>query len=109
MASVTASCTRAQAGTQCSRPTRPLQTNMMAATAPNESQNPAESTAHGSISNTISKAAASTTEGASTTPIHRAHAITQSMYTVRCAGTAYPASRAYANAAARPATAAALG
>ena len=40
MASVTASCTRAHADSQCGRPTRPLHTNMIAATAPNESQNP---------------------------------------------------------------------
>ena len=91
MASVTASCTRAQAENQCVWPTRPLHSYMIAPTAPYESQNPADNTAHGSMSTTISNAAASTTDGASTNPIHKAHAITHNMYTVRCAGTAKPA------------------
>ena len=50
MASVTANCTRTQVASQWGRPIRPLQTNMMTPTAPNESQNPGDSTAHGSSS-----------------------------------------------------------
>src|SRR5258706_507232 len=60
--SVIAHCTRAHATSQCSGAMRPVVTNMITATAPNDSQNPSASTAHGSITSTTNNAAHNTTE-----------------------------------------------
>src|SRR5688572_1579624 len=78
-ARVTASCTRTQLASQCTFPMRPMVTYKMTATAPNESQNPGASTAHGSTSTTMSSAAQSTTEADSKTPSQSAAATTASM------------------------------
>ncbi len=87
---------------------RPVVTYRMRPTAPNDSQKPGASTAHGSITSTANNAALSTTDAELRRPLHNATATTASMYTVRCAGTAKPASQAYASAVNNPATAAAL-
>jgi hypothetical protein len=91
-ATVTAAWVRVHPASQPGCETRFTITKRMAATAPKESQKPAEVTAHGSRSSTISSAAASTTEALAGTPLHSASATTHTMYSVRCAGTAKPAS-----------------
>ncbi len=77
--SVTANCTLAQLASQCSRPMRPAVTYMITATAPNDSQKPGASTAHGSSTTTTSSAAHRTTDGDSNRPSQSAAAITASM------------------------------
>ena len=52
---------------------------MISATAPNDSQNPGASTAHGSIASTTNSAVLSTTEAEVKRPIHNAAATTASM------------------------------
>ena len=57
---VIAHCTRPHCASQCRRPTRSAATYSMRATAPNDSQKPADTAAHGSRTRTIASAAAST-------------------------------------------------
>ena len=55
--------------------------------APNDSQNPADSTAHGSISKTMNRAHVSAENGRGWRRPQKASASTPSMNRVRCAGT----------------------
>ena len=64
------------------------------AIAPNDSQNPAELTAHGSINTTIKSATASTREIGTFLPSNSAAANTMSIKSVRCVGTESPAKQA---------------
>src|SRR5690348_13664681 len=105
---VTAHCTCAQLRHHGCGVNRPKVTYMITATAPNESQKPGASTHMGSTITVISTASASTCAGHAARPSSSASATTPSMYTVRCAGTANPASNAYDSAVMKPATAAAL-
>ena len=68
--------------------------NRIAATAQNDSQNPAAVTAHGSTSSTSASAHASTSEDAGRRPPINASATTPSIHIERCAGTLKPASAA---------------
>jgi len=86
--SVTTHCACAASRSQFSRATRPLPAYTNKATAPNDSQKPGASTAHGSSTSTASSAQHSTSDIETTRPDHKAAAITASMYSVRCAGTA---------------------
>ena len=93
--SVIATCARVAAKNHaCGRRScsRPMPAYMSSATAPNESQNPADSTAHGSSSNTVRSAHARTVGAEPGRPSHNPIAPTISMYSVRCAGTSKPAS-----------------
>ncbi|MNT12794.1 hypothetical protein D3C72_1477380 [compost metagenome] len=99
---VTAHCVRAPAAStdrrRCQRPSveasRPGRAaKKITATAPKDSQKPGNITAHGSSSNAASAAHASTTEAGGARALHTAMAATQSMATVRSAGTCMPASR----------------
>ena len=63
----------------------------MSATAPNDSQKPAESTAQGSKASTTASARASVRAGAAMRPDQSAIATTVTIQNVRCAGTAKPA------------------
>src|SRR6266550_2363486 len=99
---VTAAWVRTQSVSQCGCATRFTTAKRIDATAPKESQKPAEVTAHGSSSTTTSSAAASTTEADAAVPAHSATATTQIMYKVRCAGTANPASSVYRKAVSAP-------
>jgi hypothetical protein len=87
---------------------RPTPAYRITATAPNESQKPGHSTAHGSSSSTMPSAAHSTCDTFAMRPSQSAAATTDSMYSVRCAGTPNPASSTYSSAAAAPANAAAF-
>ena len=78
----------------------------MMATAPNDSQNPGHSTAHGSSSTTKPSAAHSTCETLVMRPDQSAAATTVSMYSVRCAGMPKPASSTYSSATPAPVSAA---
>src|SRR5688572_16104192 len=77
-ASVTATCTFAQPASQRGQAMRPTDTYVMTAIAPNESQNPGASTAHGSSSTTANSANASTAEADPVAPSHSAAATTAS-------------------------------
>ena len=87
-------------------PVRPTVANRMMATAPNDSQKPGHSTAHGSSSTTSPSAAHSTCDTLAIRPDHSAAATTVSMYRVRCAGMPKPASSTYSSATPAPASAA---
>jgi hypothetical protein len=64
------------------------------ATAAKDSQNPACSNAHGSMTLTTTAAASKTSGNGQCTPHERSSASVTSMHSVRCAGTPQPASRA---------------
>ena len=66
----------------------------MIATAPNDNQKPGDNAAHGSSTTTGSKAAHNTAHGEIRRLRQSANATTASIYTVRCAGIAKPASHA---------------
>jgi hypothetical protein len=66
----------------------------MTVTAPNESQKPAVTTAHGSTSTTRAAAQAKTSDGATLRPNANAVLTTTSIHSARCAGTLKPASAA---------------
>ncbi|KAG0320100.1 hypothetical protein BGZ97_000741 [Linnemannia gamsii] len=89
------------------RPT--LAANKITATAPNESQQPAVIVAQGSIATTTAKAQAKTTETATRRALANDNATINSINKARCAGMPNPASPAYSNPAAAPATAATRG
>ncbi|CAJ7837364.1 Uncharacterised protein [Burkholderia pseudomallei] len=72
----------------------PDDTARIAATAQNDSQNPADVTAHGSTSSTQPSAAASTDEGASERALRYATPAAASIHHARCTGTLKPASAA---------------
>lgn len=66
----------------------------IAATAQNDNQNPAETTAHGSISNTSPSADASTAERGTLRLLRYASATTPAIHSARCTGTLKPAKAA---------------
>src|SRR5262245_35442800 len=89
---VIAHCTRPQPIVQCASRSVETPTYNITATAANDSQNPGETTAHGSASSTTASAIASTREEDCIRSSQSAAATTAIMYRVRCAGTANPAS-----------------
>jgi len=68
-----------------------LATKNISATAPKESQKPAENAAQGSNSSTAASASASVRTGEAMRPDQSAIATTVTIQKVRCAGTAKPA------------------
>src|SRR3569832_542753 len=86
-ASVTAPCTVTQARSLSVCPTRPNVAHKIAAMAPNDSQKPADNTAHGSISKTTNRAHVRAEHGRGSRRPQNASASTPSMNRVRCAGT----------------------
>ena len=87
-----ASCARTAVVNQCVLAWRVLPAMSNRATAPNESQNPADRGAQGSSRQTRPSAIANTREPAPNQPRQIAQAATPIMYRVRCAGTPQPAS-----------------
>ncbi len=87
---------------------RPTVVYRMRPTAPNDSQKPGHSTAHGSSTSTTASARHSTCETLVMRPAQSAAATTDSMYSVLCAGTPKPASSTYSKAMPAPANAAAF-
>ena len=86
-ASVTAACATTQPPSLCGAATRPKVTHRIAAIAPNDSQNPADTTAQGSISSTPLMATIKAENGRASRRPQNAAASTISMNSVRCAGT----------------------
>ena len=86
-ASVTAACTVTQPRSLSGSARRPNVVHRIAAMAPNDSQKPADNTAHGSISNTANKAHTRAEKGRGSRRPQNASASTPSMNRVRCAGT----------------------
>ena len=85
---------------------RPVLAYRIAATAPNDSQKPGHSNAHGSSSTTTPSAVQSTWLMPAMRPVHSAAATTRIMYSVRWAGMPKPASSTYSTATSAPANAA---
>jgi len=113
---LTATCTRTPVSSTCracpirvrvASARRPDSTQKIAATAPNDSQKPGALTAHGSSAQTTAAAAAKLVIAAGRVRRTKAKPTTASMKKVRCAGTAHPASKAYAPALSTAASAAA--